>query len=135
MAAAHRLHSGWRPVPGHPHRQGLRRHRRDRAVRRNRHPAEVGQAARRRHHRHRDRLQSQRARRHRLRDRRQAARLRRHGHLSRHDVHRRAQHGVGLRLLPGQLDAARRPRRRFRLPAAQPYEGEGREKGHAAAPA
>ena len=72
-------------------RQGLGRHRRDRALHRDRHPAEVRQAARGRHHRHRDRLQPQRARRHRLRDRRQAARFRRHRHLSRHDVHRRAR--------------------------------------------
>ena len=27
MASAHRFHSGWRPVPGHPHRQGIHRHR------------------------------------------------------------------------------------------------------------
>ena len=74
VAAAHRLRSGRRPVPGHPRRQGIGRHRRDRAVHRDRHPAEVGQAARGRHHRHRDRLQSQRAGRHRLRHRRQAAR-------------------------------------------------------------
>ena len=33
--------------------------------------------------------------------------LRRHRHLPRHDVHRRAQHGLGVRLLPRQLDAAR----------------------------
>ena len=32
----------------------------------------------------------------------------------RHDVHRRAEPGVGLRLLPRQLDAACRPRRRLR---------------------
>ena len=52
---------------GDQSRQGLGRHRRDRALHRDRHPAEVRQAARRRHHRHRDRLQSQRAGRHRLR--------------------------------------------------------------------
>ena len=61
-------------------------------------------------------------------DRRQAARLLRHRHLSRHDVHRRAQHGLGVRLFPRQLDAARRPGRRLRLPAAQPHEGERRER-------
>ena len=105
LAAAHRLRSRRRPVQGHPRRQGLGRHRRDRALHRERHPAEVRQGARGRHHRHRHRLQSQRARRHRLHHRRQAARLRRHRHLSRHDVHRRAQHGLGVRLLPRELDA------------------------------
>ena len=61
-----------------------------------------------------------------VRDRRQAARLLADRHLSRHDVHRRAQHGLGVRLFPRQLDAARRPRRRFRLPPAQPHEGRSR---------
>ena len=56
-------------------------------------------------------------------DRRQAARFRRHRDLSRHDVHRRAEHGLGVRLFPRQLDAARRPGRRLRLPAAQAHEG------------
>ena len=42
-------------------------------------------------------------------DRRQAARVLRHRHLPRHDVHRRAEHGLGVRLLPRELDAARRP--------------------------
>ena len=79
-----------------------------------------------RHHRYGDRVQPQRARRYRLRDRRQAADLRRHGHLSRHDVHRRAEHGLGVRLFPGELDVARRPRRRFRVPAPQAHEGTGR---------
>ena len=65
-----------------------------------------------------------RQRRHRIRDRRQAARFRRHRDLSRHDVHRRAQPGLGVRLFPRQLDAARRPRRRLRLPAAQPHEAK-----------
>ena len=55
--------------------------------------------------------------------------LRRHRHLSRHDVHRRAQHGLGVRLFPRQLDAARRPGRRLRLPAAQPHEAKRREEG------
>ena len=49
--------------------------------------------------------------------------LLRHRHLSRHDVHRRAQHGLGVRLLPRELDAAGRPGRRLRLPAARPHEG------------
>ena len=105
VAAAHRLRAGRRSVPGHPLGQGVGRHRRDRAVHRDRHPAQVRHAARGRHHRHGDRLPSQRARRHRLHHRRQAAGVRRHGHLSRHDVHRRAQHGVGVRLFPRQLDA------------------------------
>ena len=90
----------------------------------NGHPAEVRQGARGRHHRHRDRLQPERAGRHRVRDRRQAARLRRHRHLSRHDVHRRAQHGVGVRLLPRELDAARRSGRRLRVPPAEAHEEE-----------
>ena len=59
---------------GGSRRQGIGRHRRDRTVHRDGHPAEVRQAAGGRHHRHRDRLQPQRAWRHRLRDRRQAAR-------------------------------------------------------------
>ncbi len=104
-------------------RQGLGRHRRDRPLHREGHPAEVRQGARGRHHRHRHRLPSQRAGRHRLRDRRQAARLRRHRDLSRHDVHRRAQHGLGVRLFPRELDAARRPGGRLRLPPARPHEG------------
>src|SRR5947207_2153908 len=45
----------------------------------------------------------------------QAARLRRHRDLSRHDVHRGAEPGLGVRLFPRQLDAARRSGRRFRL--------------------
>ena len=49
--------------------------------------------------------------------------------VSRHDVHRRAEHGVGVRLFPRQLDVARRSGRRFRLPAAEPHEGEGRAAG------
>ena len=86
-----------------------------------------GDVARSRHHRHRHRLQPQRAGRHRVHRRRRAARLRRHRHLPRHDVHRRAQPGLGLRLLPRELDPARRPGRRLRLPAARPHAGEGRE--------
>ena len=56
VAAAHRLHSRWRFVPGHQVRQGLRRHRRDRPLHREGHPAEIRQGAGGRHHRHRDRL-------------------------------------------------------------------------------
>ena len=119
VAAAHRLRAGRRPVPQRQGRQGLRRHRRDRPLHRERHPAEVRQDAGRRHHRHRDRLQSQCARRHRFRDRRQAARFRRHRHLSRHDVHGRSEHGLGVRLFPRQLDAAHRSGGGFRLPAAR----------------
>ena len=88
------------------------------ALHRKGHPAEIRQGAGSRHHHHRDRLQPLRQRRHRIRGRRQAARFRRHRDLSRHDVHRRAEPGLGIRLFPRQLDAARRPRRRFRLPAA-----------------
>ncbi len=55
-------------------RQGLGRHRRDRELHRDRHPAEVRQAPRGRHHHHGHRVQSQCAGRHRLRHRRQAAR-------------------------------------------------------------
>ena len=43
VAAAHRLRARWRPVPGHQVRQGLGRHRRDRALHRERHPAEIRQ--------------------------------------------------------------------------------------------
>ena len=56
VAAAHRVHSRRRPVPGHQVRQGLRRHRRDRPLHREGHPAEIRQGAGGRHHRHRDRL-------------------------------------------------------------------------------
>ena len=130
VAAAHRLRARRRPVPGHraPARPRSSPTRSSASPRRGI-LLKSGEAARGRHHRHRHRLQPQRAGRHRLRDRRQAARLRRHRHLSRHDVHRRAQHGLGVRLLPGQLDAARRPGRRLRLPAAQPHGGEGRAAG------
>ena len=99
------------------------RHRRDRALHRDGHPAEVGRDAGGRHHRHRHRLRPQRAGRHRLHRRRQAARFRRHRHLPRHDVHRRAEHGLGVRLFPRQLDPARRPDGRLRLPAAGPHAG------------
>ncbi len=65
-----------------------------------------------------------------------AARLLRHRHLPRDDVHRRAQHGLGLRLLPRELDPARRPRRRLRVPPAQPHGGQRRAaRGARAAPA
>ena len=104
---------------------------------------EIRQAARRRHHRRGDRLQHQRAGRHRLRRRRQAARLCRHRHLSRHDVHGHAQPGLGVRLFPRQLDAARRHGRRLRVPAAQAHGRDRRQEslsgaaargpGHAAA--
>ena len=105
VAAAHRLRAGCGLLPQRQGRQGLRRHRRDRALRRERHPAEIGQDAARRHRRHRDRLQSLCARRHRFRRRRQAARFRRDRHLSRHDVHGHSEHGLGVRLFPRQLDA------------------------------
>ena len=68
--------------------QSLRRHRRDRALHRDRHPAEVRHAAGSGHHRDRDRLQPLRPRRHRVHDRRRAAGVRGDRHLSRHDVHR-----------------------------------------------
>ncbi len=74
-------------------------------------------------------------RRHRIRDRRQAARFRRHRDLSRHDVHRRAEPGLGVRLFPGELDAARRSGRRLRLPAAHAHEEDRREEGDAGAAA
>ena len=70
VAAAHRLRARCRPVPWHQERQGLRRHRRDRPLHRERHPAEIRPRARGRYHRHRDRLQPLHARRHRLRYRR-----------------------------------------------------------------
>src|SRR6266478_2575269 len=131
VAAAHRLHSGRRSVPGHQVRQGLGRHRRDRPLHRERHPAEVRQDARSRHHRHRDRLQPERQRRHGILGRRRAARFRRHRDLSRHDVHRRAQPRLGVRIFPGELDAAGRSGRRFCLSAAQPYEANRGKEGHA----
>jgi cation diffusion facilitator CzcD-associated flavoprotein CzcO len=55
--------------------------------------------------------------------------------LSRHDVHRRAQPRLGIRLFPRQLDAARRPRRRLRLQAAQSHEANRRQEGDAGAAA
>ena len=75
VAAAHRLHSRWRPVPGRSSR-GKASVVTDEIERftENGHSAEVRQGTRGRHHRHRDRLQPLRARRHRLRHRRQAAR-------------------------------------------------------------
>ena len=40
-------------------------------------------------------------------------------HLARHHDQRRAEHGLRVRLLPAQLDAARRPGQRLRVPAAR----------------
>ncbi len=97
------------------------RDRRDRALHGKGHPAQVRQGARSRHHRHRDGLSPLRSRRHRVQQGWRTDRLRRHRHLARHDVHGRAQHGLGLRLLPGELDAPRRPDGRLRLPHAQPH--------------
>ena len=127
VAAAHRLRPRRRSVSGYQERQGLGRDRRDRPLHRKRHSVEIRQSARRRYHRHRDRVQSQCARRYRLRDRRQAARFRRDRHLSRHDVHGRAEHGLGVRIFPRELDAAHRSGGGFRLPPACAYEEEGRE--------
>jgi cation diffusion facilitator CzcD-associated flavoprotein CzcO len=45
-------------------------------------------------------------------------------HLPRNDVRRGAEHGLGVRLFSLELDVARRPGRRFRLPASQPHEGQ-----------
>ena len=56
VAAAHRLRPGRRPVQGDRLRQGLGRHRRDRTIHRDRHPAEVRQDPGRGHHHHRHRL-------------------------------------------------------------------------------
>ena len=108
VAAAHRLRAGRRPVPA----PCARARRRSSPTRSSASPRRAfclksGQELDGRHHRHRHRLPPQRAGRHRLRDRRRAARFRRDRHLSRHDVHRRAQHGLGVRLLPRQLDLAR----------------------------
>ena len=47
VAAAHRLRARRRPVPAHRSGQGVGRHRRDRALHREGHPAQVGQGARR----------------------------------------------------------------------------------------
>ena len=73
-----------------------------------------------------------------------AARLPRHRHVSGCDVHRHPEHGVGVRLLPCRLDAARRHDRRIRVPVARPHGGQRcrgrrpaaapRRGGHAAAP-
>ncbi len=63
--------------------------------------------------------------------RRQTPRICRYGHLSRNDVHRRAQSGLGLRILPRQLDAALGSGGRFHVPAAQSHAGEGCAQGHA----
>ncbi len=67
--------------------------------------------------------------------RRRAGELRRHGHLPRDDVHRRAEPAVGVRLLPGELDAACRPARRLRVPSAAPHGRDRSEQGDAAAAA
>ncbi len=131
LAPTHRLYSRRRSARSDPRRQGVSCHRRNREIYRDRHPSAVRENSPSRHHRDGHRFQSQCARRHRLRDRRQAARLLRHRHLSRHDVYRRSQHGVGVRVFPSQLDPACRSGRRFRLPVAQSYEGEGRAKGNA----
>ena len=56
-------------------------------------------------------------------------------HLSRHDVHRRAEHGLGVRLFPGELDAAHRSGGGFRLPPAGAHEEQGRQEGRAGAAA
>ena len=88
-----------------------------------RHPARLGTTSRCRHRRDRDRVSSVRAWRHRLRDRREAGRFRQHRDVSRHDVHRGAESRLGVRLFPRCVDAARGPRRRFRLPPAQPHAG------------
>ena len=66
VAAADRVHSGRRSVPGHQGRQGLGGDRRNRAIYEDRHSPEVRHDSRSRHHRHRDRLQSERQRRHRF---------------------------------------------------------------------
>ena len=49
------------------------------------------------------------------------------------DVHRRAEPGVRVRLLPGQLDAARRPHRRLRVPPAHAHGGDRQVDGRAGA--
>ena len=54
-------------------------------------------------------------------------RLRGHGHLSRYDVHRGAQPGLGIWILPGELDAASRSDRRLRMPPAKSHEAYRRE--------
>ncbi len=118
VASAGRLRARRRPVPGHQQRQGVGRHRSDQDVHRDRDRTRVGRHARSRHHRHGDRIQPERARRYRLHDRRRTARFLRDRGLPRHDVHRHPEHGVGVRILPGQLDAAGRHDRRLRVPAA-----------------
>src|SRR5664280_327027 len=134
VAAADRLCPRRRPVRGDHLGEGLHGDRRDRVVHRERHSAEGGGRADGRHHHHGHRLRSQRARRHRLHHRRPAARVLRHGHLPGDDVHRGTEHGMRLRPFPGQLDPARRPGMRPRVPVVGPHEGAGRHPGdpHAA---
>ena len=81
----------------------------------------VGRAARRRHHRHGDRPEPRRAGRDAVRRRRRAGRFRADLDLQGHDVLRRAEPGLDVRLHQRLVDAARRPHRRVRLPAAQPH--------------
>ncbi len=126
VAAAHCLRARRRPVQGDSRRQGQGGDRPDRALHRQRHPAEIRPRAAGRHRGQRDRVQPQRDGRHRLRHRRPAAGLCQHGDMARCDVQRRAQPGLGLRLLSRQLDAACRPDRRLRLPAAAAH---GRQAG------
>ena len=92
---------------------------------------DVRRTARCRRHHHCDRLRPERARRHRVHRRRPARQLRRHHHVPRDDVHRRAEPRVGLRVLPGELDAARRPDRRLGLSTPPPH---GRPRRHKVTP-
>ena len=115
-----------------PLRQGIDRHRPDRALHRDGHRARVRPAARGRHHRHRDRPQPRRARRDAVLGRRRAGRFRADLDLQGHDVLRRAEPGLHLRLHQRLVDAARRPHLRVRLPAAQPHGRERHAPGDAA---
>ena len=98
-------------------REGVRGHGRDRGILAIGSPYEVRQADRRGHRGDRHRISSQRARRHHFFIDGEPARCLADSDLPGHDVHRRTEHGVGVRLLPFELDAARRPGRRLRMPA------------------
>ena len=87
-----------------------------------RHPTAIGRADRRRHHRHRHRVRPERARRHPTSPSTDepvdfADTVTYRGMM----FTGVPEHGVGLRLLPRELDAAGRSARRLRVPAAAPH--------------
>ncbi len=115
----------WRPVQGDQQRCRLGRHRPHRDLHRDRHPAGVRQAPRRRHHRHRNRFEPPVARRD-VPDRgRRAGGRRRHRRLQGHDAVGRAELRVRLRLHELVVDAEGRPAVRALLPPAEPHGHAG----------